>query len=150
VSIFDKIFGATLKPILDTVFNVVDELSLSDEEKATTKLALQTKILEHEKVMEETLQVEMTAKAEVMKAELAQGDNYTKRARPTVIYGGLVLAAAQLAFALPWFRTEGVDPAVLPAQFWVPWAGIVGTYAIGRTMEKKGVSNAFTKIVTGS
>ena len=66
--------------------------------------------------IEQTIRAELGAKARALVAELAQGDNYTKRARPTVVYAGLIFIfynycvvptiqsltdAAVVAFALP-------------------------------------------------
>jgi hypothetical protein len=102
------------------------------------------------KTLENTLatQVEMTyrqevdAKAAVMVAELQQDDNYTKRARPTLLYSGLVAAlleGALKAYAFFGGLPEGMVPpaSFFPAAFWASWAGVAGLYSIGRTVEKR-------------
>ena len=40
--------------------------------------------------LEETYRKELDARQEIIKAEMAQGDLYTKRARPTIVYAGML------------------------------------------------------------
>ena len=55
------------------------------------QLELQSMILKRENEIDETLRTEMEAQKEALVAELTQGDVYTKRARPTVVYAGLAI-----------------------------------------------------------
>lgn len=133
MGIFDFL-GGIIKPITD----LIDNLSTSDEEKLTLKNKLMdiqnqanAKLLEYESTI-------VKAKADIMVAELQQTDNYTKRARPTVIYGGLVILAINHVI-LPWvtfFQGMVLPAIVLPDAFWIAWGGICGVYAFGRTKEK--------------
>lgn len=132
--------GGLIKPVT----NLVDDLTTSDEERALAK----AKLLEIEnqltsKYLELESQV-VQAKQNVMVAELNQTDNYTKRARPTVIYGGLLILLINHVL-LPWiaYFKEGVEklPTIdLPTEFWLAWGGIVSVYAFGRTREKLNAS----------
>jgi len=75
-----------------------------------------------------------------MIAELNQSDNYTKRARPTVLYAGLLIMFINNVL-LPWiayFKTGLADiPTInLPSEFWIAWGGVASVYAFGRTKEK--------------
>ena len=100
-----------------------------------------------------------------MVAELNQGDNYTKRARPTVVYAGLafiflnycVVPGVQYLRGKAEAHCEQSAPECvvaagiqLPPEFWWAWAGIVGTWSIGRSFEKTSAGNRITNMITGS
>jgi hypothetical protein len=82
---------------------------------------------------------ETRAKAEIMKAELQQGDNYTKRARPTVVYAGLLFIFLNYVIfpAITFFTGRGMPQIQMPEAFWWAWSSVVGVYSIGRTVEKR-------------
>src|SRR5210317_1581477 len=90
MSIFSKIFSGGVSDIVDSVGGVIDKFTLSKEEKQQFKLEMQSRLMEMDKELEKTYQTELSMRADIIKSEMAQGDNYTKRARPTIIYGGLV------------------------------------------------------------
>ena len=96
--------------------------------------------------MEETIRAELSAKERILVAELNQGDSYTKRARPTVVYAGLVMIAYNYCMA----PSLGIMRIDLPTEFWAGWSGIVATWSIGRSVEKSGKGNKATKVITGS
>jgi hypothetical protein len=79
------------------------------------------------------------AKADVIKSEMAQGDAYTKRARPTVVYMGLAFIALVHVFfpIMAFFTGEAVPELKLPTEFWYTWGGVCSVWMIGRSMEKK-------------
>ena len=64
-------------------------------------------------------------------AELSQGDLYTKRARPSVVYFGLVLILIQALLLY-----LGKEPLPIPDVFWMGWSAIVASYGVGRSFEK--------------
>lgn len=87
------------------------------------------------------------AQRDVMVAELAQGDNYTKRARPTIVYVGLAFIglvhvlmpmAAWLSVLIREKPLPEMPALSLPSEFWWAWSGVCGVYAIGRSIEKIG------------
>lgn len=93
----------------------------------------------------------LEAQKSVMVAELQQGDSYTKRARPTVIYAGLLFiflvhVIGPLASAFAGLQVPSLS---LPTEFWWAWSGICGAYVLGRTAEKRGGPNQVTKLLTG-
>lgn len=97
--------------------------------------------------VEETVQLEMEAKKSVIVAELQQGDKYTKRARPSIIYFGLLAASAEAvlkAVAVFGGLPEDVilPASFLPTIFWGAWGGVASTWVIGRSVERRGASNA--------
>jgi hypothetical protein len=132
--------------LLKIAINGAVGLFTKKEEGRITEAELDAGLAELENTLK--MQVEMTyrqevdAKKAVMVAELQQDDNYTKRARPTLLYSGLVAAiveAALRAVALFGGLPEGVElPAsFFPGAFWMAWGGVAGVYAIGRTVEKR-------------
>ena len=120
-----------------------------------------------EQVIAEMMAERDKAKASIIVAEMAQSDNYTKRARPTVVYAGLAMIAinhvifpivgrgvalwgdvAQLAQITPL-----IEPVVLPTAFWTAWGGIVSTWVLGRSIEKKGAQGKLGQVaemITGA
>jgi len=123
---------------------------MSQEQRAQAVLAMSQEIETRDK-----------AKAQIIAAEMAQGDNYTKRARPTVVYGGLLMIAlnyvifpilAKIA-AISNGMPEGIDtvfePVNLPTEFWWAWGGVVSAWVFGRSMEKKGNVGQLTSLITG-
>lgn len=93
-------------------------------------------------------QVVMAARRDVTVAELHQDDNYTKRARPTVVYAGLAFIGLVhvilpcLVSAVQAFKGVTMEPPELslPSEFWVTWGGVCSAWIIGRSVEKRGVT----------
>lgn len=139
-----KILGGN--PIGAVVGQVIDGIAGSSEEKARARVEIERLVAQRDADIEATLRTELEAKERVLTAELTQGDLYTKRARPTVVYGGLVMIAYNYCLA-PALSVPRVE---LPMEFWAGWSGIVATWSIGRSMEKSGTSNKVTRAVTGS
>lgn len=167
MSWLSNLLGGSAGNIIAEVGNVADKFHLSGEEKQQFKLEVEALLQKRDSEIEQTVRKELEAKERVLVAELAQGDNYTKRARPTVVYFGLGLiflnyclvpgiqflrgkATAQCgqgAAATECAITSGIQ---LPSEFWWAWGGIVGTWAIGRSLEKTGASNRAVRAITGS
>lgn len=93
-------------------------------------------------------------KKDVLTAELQQGDAFTKRARPMVVYAGLIFIFLNYVLVPAILYAAGKTPEKeflpLPTEFWVAWGGIVATWSIGRSFEKTGASNRITRLITGS
>lgn len=143
-----KLVGGSAKDVVVAVGSVIDKLTTTDEEKAAAKLELERLLQQDRLHLEETLRIELSAKERVLVAELTQGDNYTKRARPTVVYAGLGMIFLNYVIAPLISTTQMSLP--LPAEFWFAWGGIVSTWSIGRSFEKSGVQNKATSAITGS
>jgi hypothetical protein len=137
--------------VIDSVGGVVDRFIQTDDERAQFKLALEKTLQKRDSEVEQTIRAELQAKERVMVAEMAQGDNYTKRARPSVIYFGLVVIAFNYCLIplVQLFMGLVIEPFALPTEFWFAWSGAVSVYSLGRSMEKRGVRNRFTEAVHG-
>jgi hypothetical protein len=112
---------------------------------------------QREKEIEETIRIELDAKKQVLMAELNQDDRFTKRARPTVVYAGLIFILLELlGLRHIIMHYLGVEPEIIAnsdqifKMFLGVWGSVLGVYSIGRSVEKRGTRNAWTSLVTGS
>lgn len=148
MSFITDIIGGGAKGILDGIGGIIDGVTTTDEERAAAKLEVQKLLHKENEQVEMTFRRELEAKERILVAELQQSDGYTKRARPSIVYSGLLIA---LGSAVAKFLGSDVDPSTLvPVEFWYAWGGVTGTWVVGRTMEKRGISNGFSQRVTGS
>ncbi len=146
-----KLLGGSVGGVVEQIGGVVDKFHLSGEEKQRFKLEMEALLQKRDSEIEQSLRAELQAKEHVLVAELTQGDNYTKRARPTVVYAGLAFIVFNYCLVPTAQSLLGVDVQefALPTAFWAGWSGIVATWSIGRTIEKRGGRNAFTRVVVG-
>lgn len=155
MSIFSKLFSGGVSEVVDSVGNVLDKFTLSKQEKEEIKLEMQGRLMQMESEVEETYRTELETRANIIKSELAQGDRYTKRARPTIIYMGLLFIFIVHVMVPVIAYIAGTPKAnmpeiSLPEEFWWAWGVVVGVYGAGRSAEKLGVVNKFTQLATGS
>ena len=150
-----------LKTAVGFASNVVDKIwpdKLDEDERAKAVLELQTMI----EARDATL---IAAQRDVIVAELEQGDKFTKRARPMIVYVGLFAVVFNhvlipfinriaewiaLAKGTSLEAFGGLSPIDLPPDFWYVWGGVCSVYALGRTAEKKGVRNKLVGWITGN
>lgn len=146
------IFSGSVGGIVEQVGKVVDEFNLSGEEKQQFKLQMEALLQKRDAEVQASLRAELQAKERILVAELSQGDNYTKRARPTVVYAGLAFIFVNYVLVPLIAKLSGaeVQALELPTEFWAGWSGIVATWSIGRSFEKSGVNNSMTRAATGS
>lgn len=168
-------FGGSGLQIVDTISNTVDKFVHTPEEKAKLKqelnklreqhlvnerefmLDMERLLQEREKTVQKTLQDELEVKRGILISELNQGDTYTKRARPTVIYAGLVFILMEmLGLRHLLLQVMKLGPDVIKSSneifrfFLASWAGVVGVYTIGRSYEKHGASTPLSRGITGN
>jgi hypothetical protein len=152
MSWFSKIFSGSVGTLVQQVGDVADKFHLSGEEKQQFKLQMESLLQQRDSEIEASLRSELQAKEKILVAELTQGDSYTKRARPTVVYAGLVFIALNYVL-VPIFSDlfgQRMEAFVLPSEFWYGWSGIVATWSVGRTFEKRGAAGAVVRGITGS
>jgi hypothetical protein len=150
--VLSKILSAGFGDIIESVGSVVDKFHTSDEERVQMKLAIEKAITERMAVIESSIQERFKMVKGVIEAEMASGDAYTKRARPTLVYFGMVVIALNYLL-FPWmaFAFGSAPPTIeLPEEFWYAWTGVVGLWIVGRSAEKSAVANKATNIITGS
>ena len=117
---------------------------MTDAEKAQAQVQLQEMIQKREDALVE-------AKKSIIVSEMQQGDNFTKRARPTLVYAGLVfIALVHVIFPIAAFFTGRPMPQLaLPGEFWAAWGGVCSIWVIGRSAEKRGAANKLVNMITG-
>ena len=115
--------------LIKGVASIVDQFHTSDEEKAELQLKAKAMVLQHIEQAEESLRIELQARERIMVAEMQSGDNFTKRARPTLVYAGLAMIAWKYCLApvavawLAWTYLPSISrqnfgwPGVAPSQF---------------------------------
>jgi len=155
MSIFSKLFSGGVSQVVDSLSGAIDNFTLTKQEKQEFKLQMQERLVQLDMEAEESYRAELDARTEIIKAEMAQGDLFTKRARPSIVYGGLLfifivyVLVPVLAFLFGRDLAE-LSSLELPEQFWWAWGTVVGVYGVGRSAEKMGVSNRVTNLATGS
>jgi hypothetical protein len=140
--------GGLISSIGNTVAQFIDT---PDKRNAMT-LALNQQITDRFAQIEQSVNIQTQAQAGVTTAELTQGDNYTKRARPTLVYFGMVVIAFNYCVipTIQLFNRGDIKPFDLPVYFWEALGGVVATWAIGRSWEKINGVNGISSIITGS
>ena len=137
-----------LGSIADLAKGIMDKIWPPEADPAA-KLQAQ---LELQKIIEARETSVLDTQKGIIVAEMEQGDKYTKRARPTIVYAGLAFIF-MVHVVLPivsFFKDMPMPNLELPAEFWWAWTGVCGIWVIGRTMEKRGAANKLISMVTGS
>jgi hypothetical protein len=152
MDILSAVFSGTLGKTIAAVGDTVKKFVTTDQDRMEFQEELEALLQKRDSQVEQTIRAELDSKERVLVAELTQGDTYTKRARPTVVYFGLLVVFFNycLVPALQTFTGREVSPWDLPTEFWVAWGGIVSTWVIGRSAEKRGTRNRVTGFVTGT
>ena len=138
--------------MIGEIGKIVDDTTLSDEEKLKLKIRLQELLQKRDSEIEQTIRKELETRERIMVAELQQGDKFTKRARPSIIYFGLFVIFYNYCL-VPTIQTiwqVTVSPFTLPTEFWAGWSAVVGIYAIGRSAEKRGAVSKIVQAITGN
>lgn len=154
-----NLLGGGLVKIGEGVAGIVDKFKMTPDEKASFQLEMEKLLQTQGSELEQTIRAELGAKERILVAELSQGDSYTKRARPTVVYAGLAFIGLNYVFipTMMWFAANIAQvpmaefpPLDLPEEFWYGWSGIVATWSVGRSMERRGASNNLINVITGN
>jgi hypothetical protein len=151
-----SILGSNLGEV---VKDVVGTFKLSPEKKAelqaeVDKNAHEIAVKEYELQvkLEDSVQSLIDAQKSIIVAEMQQADTFTKRARPMMVYAGLLFIFLNHVILpyISYFVGKNVPPIVLPDQFWWAWTGVCGIWMIGRSAEKMGNTSKLVKQITGS
>jgi hypothetical protein len=152
MSWFGDLVKGGMEGLIGSIGGVADRFIQSDDEKAAFQIEVQKLVQARMSEIEETARAELDAKQRIMTAELQQGDKFTKRARPTTVYFGLGVIFYNYCFipTIGLFLETPPPLFELPTEFWAAWGGIVATWSIGRSAEKRGSMNRLTSLITGS
>lgn len=134
--------------IADLAKGIMDKFipsKMSDAEKAGAQIALQEMLQKRENTVIE-------AQKSIIVSEMQQADIFTKRARPTLVYAGLLfIFMVHVAFPILAYLSNETLPALsLPEEFWWAWSGVCGVWVLGRSAEKRGVANKLVGMITGN
>ena len=136
-----------LGSIADLAKGIMDKFwppAADPNEKLKAQVALQ-------QAMEVRESAILDAQKNIIVAEMNQGDSYTKRARPTIVYAGLAFIFLVHVFLpiLAFFKSTPVPTLSLPTEFWWAWTGVCGIWVVGRSFEKRGAEGAILSAITG-
>jgi hypothetical protein len=142
MAILDTLIGGNLGQL---VKDVVGTFKLDPEKKAefaaavdANQAALQSKQLDLEAKLQDTLAREVEAASQNIRAEASSGDKYTSRARPSFLYMMIGLLGVNYV-AFPLLK---MAPIQFPdALFWLFGSCMLG-YTGARTWEKIGMPGA--------
>ncbi len=140
-----KIFSTGVKEVVGSVADVIDRFVQTKDEKQAALIEIEKVVTERLSQIESSARVETAATMEIIKAEMAQGDWFTKRARPSIVYVGLLIYTVN-SFA-PYLGLEKVD---IDENFTWVWGGVCSAWVLGRTAERVGVKSKVTEVVTGN
>ena len=153
MGILSAITGGTVEAIGNTIRKFVT----TDSDRLAAAAEIETILQKRDAEIEQTIRSEIEASKAVIVAELQQGDAYTKRARPTLVYAGLgfVLLNNVLFPIVAWtvLTLKGTPITLpnlnLPAEFWMAWGATVGIWSWGRTQERRAVGGAVVGKIAG-
>ena len=152
MGILTSLFSSGIGTTIEAIGSTVKKFVTTDNDRMQMQKELEAILQKRDSEVEQTIRKELEARERIMVAEMQQSDNYTKRARPTVVYFGLfaIFFNYMLVPLLQSVTTAQIQPFPLPAEFWLAWGGVVGVYSIGRSMEKRGDRSKVTNFITGS
>lgn len=133
----DRIMGKGIADSAEKIGNMVERVGAGHLGKKELRLELEKLLAADRERASAEIVTEIAAKERILVAELQQSDAYTKRARPTIVYVGLLASIAD---------GIGYIDFTMPDQFWPVWAGVAGLWVIGRSAEKVKVNGTAGKV----
>lgn len=126
-------------------------VKMSEAEEAQAQLAVQ-------RLTQDRDQTITTSQRDIIMSEMAQGDGFTKRARPSIVYTGLafiginhvVMPCIGWAHALWTGKLIELPSLTLPAEFWWAWTGVCSAWVIGRSFERRGALGGMAGKIVGT
>ena len=162
MGLIDKLFSGGASAIAGAVDQLVGRFVESPAEKNELTSELRQLIAQRDTEIEHTFRVEMESKQAIMVAEMKNGDKWTSRARPMIIYAGLgafilngtifpiAMAIILTIQGVPWHLINMAQYQLpVPQELIAGWTVATSVYAWSRGKEKLGSGNAFTKALTG-
>jgi len=139
--------------IVSKIAEAADRFIRTGDEKDKFNLEVMSLVQARDSEVEQTIRAEMDAKQKVLVMELQQGDKFTKRARPSLVYMGLLFAGLEVVVRVV-LTLKGLGmpegmATIVPVQFWAAWTGVTGTWVIGRSVERRGIQNKVVNAIVG-
>lgn len=141
----------SIASIAKGIMNRVWPEKMDEAEKAKMEVALTEAFEKREASV-------LDAQKGIIVAEMQQSDLFTKRARPSIVYFGLIaiglvhVLLPMLAWIILMWTGQPLDnmPDIeLPSQFWMTWGGVCSIWIIGRSAEKRGITGKAVSMITG-
>lgn len=130
------IFDSLVKPALDSVTALIGQFHMSPEEKAQAQQAIADASAAAQKQAQD-YDVQLNAIAgQNIRQEEGSGDAFTVRARPSVIWMGVLLIFWNYALVPTFGIKWRMVPVNLPDAFWWTWGTVVTGYVFSRSTEK--------------
>lgn len=138
--------------VVGSIGDLADKFITTGDEKNAFMTSMEVILQKRDSEIESTIRTELKAKERVIVAELAQGDVFTKRARPTIVYFGLFVTFFNYSFLplVSYVFALDMPPMNLPGEFWIAWGGAVSVYSLGRSSEKRGSPTRASNLITGN
>ena len=146
MSFLSELFSGGVGEIVESVGGVIDQFHTSKEEKHAMRMAVEQVVTERMAVVQKAAASRFEMVASVIQSEMQSGDAYTKRARPTLVYFGMVMIFVNY-LVVPMFGNEAFE---LPLEFWAAWGGTVAIWSVGRSAERIGKGGKVTSAITGT
>lgn len=135
---------SSIANLAETIVERFFPKKLDDAERAKIELQLQALLATREESI-------LAAQKAIITAEMQQQDEYTKRARPTLVYAGLFfIFLTNVGFPIvSYFLHNDLPRLSLPTEFWWAWSGVCSLWVLGRSAEKRGVTNKLVNYIVG-
>ncbi len=147
MGLLSLITGGAVSAIGDTIKKFVT----TDEDRLKAAAEIETILQRRDSEIEQTIRSEVAASQAVMVAEMQQGDTFTKRARPTLVYFGLLVTFWNYCLmpAVAFAFTRTLPTMNLPDAFWAAWGTTVSVWSLGRSFERRGVGGPLVGKIVG-
>ena len=127
---FKDILGGMIGTVIEQGAAIADEFHLSGEEKAEFKQRDEERLLKLREAIETTVQARYSAVSKIIASEMQHGSNFTKNARPSLVYSGLAMFFIKMIGS-----GFGVEFDI-PSEFTYTWGGVCGVWVLGRSTER--------------
>lgn len=147
MNILGAITGGAVSAIGDTIRKFVT----TDADRLAASAEIEQILQKRDSEIEQTIRAEVEASQAIMVAEMQQGDAYTKRARPTLVYFGLVVTFWNYCLmpGIGYAFGKTLPIVALPDAFWAAWGTTVSIWSIGRSAERRGVGGPIVGKIIG-
>jgi len=109
MGILNSLLGKMGSNLIEQVGNVVDKFVQTPGERAEIRVKMAEIVAAETIAAEESIQERFKAVQGIISSEMQHGSNYTKNARPTIVYAGLIMFFLQGVFGL-WTLTFTINP----------------------------------------
>jgi hypothetical protein len=131
-----EFFSSAIGPAFDGISKLIGQFHMSPEEKLQAQQAI-ADAAQKARSAAQDYDVQLNSIAgQNIRAEEGSGDKFTVRARPSVIWMGVLLIFWNYAIVPTFGHKWAMVPATLPDAFWWTWGTVVTGYVFSRSTEK--------------